>query len=49
MVHDFIHHYLYSDLVEFLGLSKLSALLASFILSAIVHEYCICVGYATAP
>lgn len=39
VVHDFIHSYVYSDLVEFLGVSKLTALLSSFMLSALVHEY----------
>ena len=34
----------YTDLVEFAGLSKLAALIASFVLSAIVHEYLICIG-----
>ena len=39
VVHDFIHAYLYTDLVEFCRMSKLGALLASFLLSALVHEY----------
>uniref|UniRef100_A0A7S2RHP6 Diacylglycerol O-acyltransferase n=1 Tax=Rhizochromulina marina TaxID=1034831 RepID=A0A7S2RHP6_9STRA len=39
LVHDFIHSYLYSDLVEFVGMSKSTAMMVSFVLSAVVHEY----------
>lgn len=44
VVHDFIHCYLYTDMVEFLHFGKLPSLLLSFFLSAIVHEYLICVA-----
>ena len=44
VVHDFIHCYLYTDMVELLHLGKLSSLLFSFIISAIVHEYLICIA-----
>jgi sterol O-acyltransferase len=44
VVHDWIHCYLYTDLTEFVKLPKLVALLTSFIFSAIVHEYLICVA-----
>ena len=39
LVHDFIHSYLYADLVEFAGVSKSVAMMLSFALSAVVHEY----------
>ena len=44
VVHDFIHCYLYTDLVEFCRWSKLSALLTSFVVSAVVHEYIISIA-----
>jgi sterol O-acyltransferase len=44
VVHDWIHCYLYTDLTELAGFPKIVALLSSFILSAIVHEYLICVA-----
>ena len=44
VVHDFIHAYLYSDMIEFLHLSKLTSLLLSFIISALIHEYLVCVA-----
>jgi len=44
VVHDFIHCYLYTDLVEFSGWTKIGALLSSFIVSAVVHEYIISVA-----
>ena len=44
VVHDFIHCYLYTDLVEFWGLPKLASLLTSFIASAVIHEYIISIA-----
>jgi sterol O-acyltransferase len=44
VVHDFIHSYVYSDLVQFCKFSRLAALLSAFIISAIVHEYLICIA-----
>ena len=44
VVHDFIHAYLYSDMVEILKLPKLLALVLSFLVSALVHEYLVCLA-----
>lgn len=44
VVHDFIHSYMYMDMVELLHFGKLPALLLSFLISAVVHEYLICVA-----
>lgn len=44
VVHDFIHSYIYSDLVQFCKVSRLTALLSAFIISAIIHEYLICIA-----
>ena len=44
VVHDFIHAYLYSDMIEYLHLSKFTSLLLSFFISALVHEYLVCVA-----
>ena len=44
VVHDFVKSYLYMDLVQFCGLSKLAALLTSFLVSALVHEYILSVA-----
>lgn len=44
VVHDFVKSYLYTDLVQFCGMSKLAALLVSFLVSALVHEFILSVA-----
>lgn len=44
VVHDFIHSYMYMDMVELLGMNKIVAMLSAFIISAVIHEYIIMVS-----
>lgn len=42
-MHDFIHTYIYMDLIELAKLSKFTSMMLSFIISAILHEYIVTV------
>ncbi len=44
VVHDFIHSYLYTDMIEFVRLPKIVSLLLCFFISAVVHEYIVCIA-----
>ncbi len=44
VVHDFIHSYLYTDMIEYVKLPKIVSLLLCFFISAVVHEYIVCVA-----
>jgi sterol O-acyltransferase len=43
VVHDFIHQYIYMDLIELAHFSKFTAMMMSFVISAILHEYIVTV------